>query len=163
MPSPQKIAPCLWYDTKALEAAEFYVSVFPESRIDHVVRSGVDWPGGKAGDVIAVEFTLAGVAHQALNGGPSQGFTDVISLSVTCTDQAEVDRLWEALRADGGEAVQCGWLKDRYGLRWQIVPEAFWRMMRDGDREQNARLMAAMMEMVKLDVAGLEAAYRGQG
>ncbi|WP_306259599.1 VOC family protein [Pararhizobium sp. IMCC21322] len=162
MTAQQKIAPCLWFDKQALEAAEFYVSAFPDSRIDNVIRSGVDWPAGEAGDVIFVEFTLSGVAHQALNGGANQPFTEAISLSVTCEDQAEIDRLWAALTDGGGEPIQCGWLKDRFGLRWQIVPASHQRMMREGNDEQLARLMAAMMNMVKFDVAALEAVFEGK-
>ncbi|MEY8116913.1 VOC family protein [Falsihalocynthiibacter sp. BN13B15] len=115
MEPQQKISPCLWFENKAQEAAEFYVSVFPESRIDHIMRSGIDWPAGKAGDVILVEFTLSGVAHQALNGGAGEAFNNAVSLSVSCKDQAEVDRIWGALIANGGEPIQCGWLKDKYG------------------------------------------------
>ena len=123
------------------------------------MRSGVDWPAGKAGDVILVEFTLSGVAHQALNGGPHVAFNDAVSLSVLGDDQAEVDRIWNALTADGGEPVQCGWLKDKFGMRWQIVPQAYGRMMHEGKPEQVRRVMAAMLGMVKMDVAKLEAAY----
>lgn len=162
MKTQQSITPCLWFDKQAQEAAEFYVSVFPDSRIDHVMRAGADWPTGKPGEVVFIEFTLSGVAHQALNGGPQTTFNDAVSLSVTCKDQAEVDRLWDALTADGGEPVACGWLKDKYGLRWQIVPQAHWRMMHEGEPEQKKRVMAAMMEMVKLDVTKLEAAYAGE-
>lgn len=159
----QPIAPCLWFDTEALEAANFYVSILPDSRIDHVMRSPVDWPAGKAGDVILVAFTLAGRPYQALNGGPheSGAFNDSVSMSVSCTDQAEVDRYWDALTADGGEPVMCGWLKDRYGLRWQIVPQAYFDMMKTGDEAQQKRVMEAMMQQVKMDVAKLEQAYRG--
>lgn len=112
----QKISPCLWFDGEAEEAARFYTSTFPDSRIDHVEKSSIDWPGGKAGDVILVEFTLAGLSYQALNGGPHDGFNNAISLSVVCVDQTEVDRLWGALTANGGKPIQCGWLKDKFGL-----------------------------------------------
>ncbi|MFP4538769.1 MAG: VOC family protein [Dichotomicrobium sp.] len=159
MPSEDKISTCLWFDGKAEEAAEFYVSLFPDSRIDEKMKSASDWPAGKAGDVILVSFTLAGRPYQALNGGPNQPFNDSVSLSVTCEDQAEVDRYWEALTANGGEPVQCGWLKDRYGLRWQIVPRALIEMMHDPDPEKAGRVMAAMMEMVKIDIAKLKEAY----
>lgn len=156
-----KLAPCLWFDKEAEEAASFYVSVFPNSRIDNVMRSPVDWPAGKAGDVILVEFMLAGQPYQALNGGPheSGAFNDSVSISVTCEDQAEVDRCWEALTADGGEPVMCGWLKDRYGLRWQIVPQAYFDMMQSGSDAQKKRVMEAMMQQVKMDVAALEQAF----
>lgn len=161
MTTQQKIAPCLWFDGRAEEAAEFYVSVFPDSHIDYKAMSTIDWPGGKAGRVIMVEFTLAGQRYQTLNGGPHDPFNDAISLSVTCKDQAEVDRLWDALTADGGAPVQCGWLKDKFGVRWQIVPEGFMEMIRDTDPERSKRAMEAMVQMVKLDKAKLKAAYDG--
>jgi len=158
MATAQKISPCLWFDGRAEEAARFYTSIFPDSRIDHVQRSPIDYPGGKAGDVILVEFTLAGQSYQALNGGPHDPFNDAISLSVTCKDQAEVDRYWDALTAGGGKPVMCGWLKDKYGIAWQIVPEALLAMLRDTDRAKAKRAMEAMMQMVKLDVGALERA-----
>lgn len=161
MTTKQMIAPCLWFDGRAEEAAEFYVSVFPESHVDHRATSGIDWPGGKAGDVVLVEFTLAGQRYQAINGGPQVPFNESISLSVACGDQAEVDRLWDALTADGGEPIQCGWLKDKFGVRWQIVPEPFMAMMRDNDRERTKRGMEAMVRMVKLDIATLKQACDG--
>ncbi len=161
MAAMQKISPCLWFDGRAEEAARFYTALFPDSRIDHVQRSLIDYPGGKVNDVILVDFTLAGQRYQALNGGPHHPFNDPISLSVTCKDQAEVDRYWEALTAHGGKAVMCGWLKDKYGVSWQIVPEAFMAMMRDPDRAKSKRAMEAMMTMVKLDVAGLQRAFDG--
>ena len=156
-----RISPCLWFDGKAVEAAEFYVSLFEDSRIDHVLHGPTDWPGGKAGEPLFVAFTLAGQAMQALNGGPYTEFTNAVSLSVACADQAEVDRLWAALTADGGEEVQCGWLRDRFGLSWQIVPEVFFDMLRANDPDRAARFMAEVVKMVKLDVAVLERAYRG--
>lgn len=156
-----KIIPCLWFDGKAEDAAEFYVSVFPDARIDAKNRCAIDWPGGKAGDVVLVEFTLAGQSYQALNGGPGQEFNEAISLSVVCKDQAEVDKVWDALTADGGEPIMCGWLKDRFGVRWQVVPEAMTEMLRDDDPEKSKRVMSAMMEMVKLNEAKLKAAYEG--
>ncbi len=161
MTADQKITPCLWFDGEAEEAARFYVSVFPDSSIDHLHESTVDWPAGKAGDVILVDFTLQGQKYQALNGGANEGgkFNESVSLSVTCEDQAEVDRLWQALTADGGEPIQCGWLKDKYGLRWQIVPHAYFEMMSDPDRVKAKRAMQAMLQMVKLDVARLRAAF----
>ncbi len=161
MSSDKKTATCLWYDGTAEQAAEFYVSLFPGSKIDYAARSDDDWPGGKAGDVILVGFTLAGQPYQAMNGGPGQPFNFSASISVSCRDQAEVDRYWEALTADGGEPIQCGWLKDRYGLYWQIVPEVFFGMMLDDDKDKRQRAMHAMMQMVKFDIAALEAAYDG--
>ena len=162
MTSNQKITPSLWFATNALEAAEFYTSVFPNSAIGEVHRSTVDYPGGKSGSVLMVTFTLAGQSYQAFNGGPHDAFNDAISLSVNCEDQAEVDRLWAALTADGGKPVQCGWLKDKYGLSWQIVPKRLVELMSGPDREGSKRVMQAMMKMVKLDVAGLERAYDGK-
>jgi predicted 3-demethylubiquinone-9 3-methyltransferase (glyoxalase superfamily) len=157
----QKISPCLWFDGRAEEAAKFYTSIFPDSQIDHIARTSIDTPGAKEGAVILVEFTIAGLSYQALNGGPHDQFNDAISLSVTCKDQAEVDRLWDALTADGGRPVQCGWLKDRFGVSWQIVPEALPRMMKDKDPAKSKRVMEAMMQMVKLDVGKLERVYEG--
>lgn len=135
------------------------MSVFADSKIDHVVHSGIDWPGGKTGDVLFIEFTLDGISHQAMNGGPDHPFTDAISLSNSCDDQAEIDRLWDALTADGGKPIMCGWLKDKFGLHWQIVPVAHQRMMREADADQMTRLLNAMGDMVKFDIAQLEAAY----
>ncbi|MEQ8207094.1 MAG: VOC family protein [Woeseia sp.] len=157
----QVISPCLWYDGHAEAAADFYVSVFPNSKIDHILKSDGDWPGGKAGDAILVSFTIAGQQFQALNGGPNVPFSDAVSLSIACKDQTEVDRYWDALSADGGEEVQCGWLKDKYDLRWQVVPTVFMEMMQDKNREKANRAMGAMMQMVKFDIAALKRAYDG--
>jgi predicted 3-demethylubiquinone-9 3-methyltransferase (glyoxalase superfamily) len=156
------IIPCLWFDGRALEAAEFYVSIFPASCIDRVLRWMTDTPWAKVGDPLLVDFTLSGQKHQALNGGPHDPFNDAISLSVLCKDQAEVDRLWDALTADGGKPVACSWLKDKFGVAWQIVPEALPRLLHDKDPEKAKRVMEAMMQMVKIDVATLEAAYEGK-
>lgn len=158
---PNKISPCLWFEKTALEAAEFYVAIFENSHIDAVMRSPADTPSGKEGELLFVEFTLAGQSYQALNGGPHDKFNDAISLSVRCEDQAEVDRLWEALTADGGRPVQCGWLKDKYGVSWQIVPKQLLTMMSDPDPIKAKRVMQAMMQMVKLDIGELERAHRG--
>ena len=155
-----KIKPCLWFDGKAQEAAEYYVSLLPDSRIDTVMPYSVETPGGKPGDVMLVEFTLAGESYMALNGGPYFQFTPAISLFVSCADQAEVDRLWEALSV-GGSPIQCGWITDRYGVSWQVVPEALGIMTKDKDPAKVRRVMEAMQQMVKLDVGALEAAYRG--
>jgi predicted 3-demethylubiquinone-9 3-methyltransferase (glyoxalase superfamily) len=155
------IVPCLWFDGRALEAAEFYVSLFPDSHIDRILRWTIDTPWAKKGDPLMVDFTLAGKQHQALNGGPHDPFNDAISLSALCKDQAEVDRLWDALTADGGKPIQCSWLKDKFGVAWQIVPEALPRMLHDKDPEKAGRAMQAMMQMVKIDVARLQAAYDG--
>ena len=154
----QKITPCLWFEGNAAEAVAFYVSVFPGSSIDKVQHTPVDTPGNKAGDVLLVSFTLAGLKYLALNGGAHDKFNDAISLSVDCADQAEVDRLWTALTADGGRPVACGWLKDKYGLSWQIVPRRLIELISHPDPETGRRAMNAMMQMVKIDVAALEAA-----
>ena len=162
MSTKSKISPCLWFDGNAEEAARFYTSIFPDSRIDSIQHSSVDYPGGKVGGVILVEFTLAGSSYQALNGGPHDKFNDAISLSVSCKDQAEVDKLWDALVADGGKAVQCGWLKDKFGVSWQIVPEEMETMLRHKDPIKSKRVMEAMMKMVKLDVAKLKNVFEGK-
>ncbi len=158
MKAKQKITPCLWFDGNAEEAVRFYTSVFDGSSIDAVHRSSADYPGGKEGAVLLISFTLAGQNYQALNGGPHDTFNDAISLSVDCEDQVEVDRLWEVLTADGGRPVQCGWLKDRYGLSWQIVPRRLPELLAHPDVATRKRVMQAMMQMVKLDVAALERA-----
>ncbi|HZH09521.1 MAG TPA: VOC family protein [Microvirga sp.] len=156
-----KIAPCLWFDGKAEEAARFYVSLLPNSRIDAVLPYTVETPGGKPGDVMLVEFTLAGSPYLALNGGPNFQFTPAMSLFVNSADQAEVDRLWNTL-LEGGTPMACGWITDRYGISWQIVPEAMTRMIKDKDPAKVRRVMEAMMTMVKLDLATLEKAYEGK-
>jgi len=157
----QKITPCLFYDKNAEEAANFYVALgLPESRIDKVQRSVSDTPGPKTGDVLVIEFTLAGQRFMALNGGVKFEYTHAVSFSVDCTDQAEVDRLWTKL-AEGGEPVACGWIKDRYGMSWQITPSILPRMLADPDKAKAARVMNAMMQMVKIDVAALERAASG--
>jgi predicted 3-demethylubiquinone-9 3-methyltransferase (glyoxalase superfamily) len=161
MVGTSRITPCLWFDGQAEEAARFYTSLLPDSQIDSIARAPGDYPAGQAGRVLLVEFTLAGLKFQALNGGPKFSFTEAISMSVSCADQAEVDRLWDALTADGDKPVQCGWLKDRFGLSWQIIPEAMARLMQSGDAQQKARVFTAMMQMVKLDVAQLERAHAG--
>lgn len=155
------IVPCLWFDGQALEAAEFYVSLFADSRIERILRSSIDTPGAKKGDPLLIEFTLAGKPHQALNGGPHDPFNKAISLSILCRDQAEVDRLWDALTADGGQPIQCSWLTDKFGVAWQVVPEALPRMLHDEDPVKAKRVMEAMVQMVKIDVAKLQAAYNG--
>lgn len=157
-----KIAPCLWFDGQAEEAAKFYVSLLPDSRIDSVMRSPVDTHSGPEGMVLTVEFTLAGQQYVGLNGGPQHPFTEAVSFMIFCDDQAEVDRLWGALTADGGKPVACGWLRDRFGLPWQIVPKPLMRMISDPDRTKAKRAMEAMMQMVKLDVAALEKAFDGR-
>ena len=161
MAAMQTITPCLWFDGQAEEAARFYTSIFPESRIDETLKNSADNPGGKAGSTLLVNFTLAGQSYQALNGGPHDRFNDAISLAVTCRDQAEVDRYWDALTADGGRPVQCGWLKDKFGVSWQIVPRVLMDMLRDPDSARSKRVIETMMPMIKLDIATLQEAYDG--
>jgi predicted 3-demethylubiquinone-9 3-methyltransferase (glyoxalase superfamily) len=152
-----KITTCLWFDHNAEEAARFYVGLFPDSKITEVIRSPDDYPNGKAGDVLLVLLTLAGRDFSALNGGPQFRFTEAISMSIDCADQAEVDRYWKALSAHP-ENEQCGWVKDKFGLSWQIVPRAMTRLLSDPDQAKRKRVFAAMMKMKKLDVAALEGA-----
>jgi predicted 3-demethylubiquinone-9 3-methyltransferase (glyoxalase superfamily) len=157
-----KIRPCLWYAKDAEEAAKFYVSLLPNSRIDRVQKSPTDYPGGKAGDVLVVDFTLAGQGFMGLNGGNKIEHTDAVSFSVDCADQAEVDRLWDALTSNGGKAVACGWLQDRWGVRWQITPSMLPKLLADPDPAKAQRVFTAMMDMVKIDVATLEKAAAGK-
>jgi predicted 3-demethylubiquinone-9 3-methyltransferase (glyoxalase superfamily) len=156
-----KIAPCLWFADEAEEAAKFYVSLLPDSRIDKVQKSLIDTSSGKAGKVLVVQFTLAGQEYMALNGGMRFEYTNAISFKVDCADQTEVDHLWNGLTAGGGSPGQCGWLKDRYGVAWQIVPSAMLRIFSGSDREGAQRAMSAMMKMTKLDIAALQKAYDG--
>jgi predicted 3-demethylubiquinone-9 3-methyltransferase (glyoxalase superfamily) len=155
-----KIAPCLWFDGEAEEAAKFYVSLLPDSGIDRVQRNVTDSPAGKAGTVLVVSFTLAGQRFLALNGGTRLEYTHAISFQIDCADQAEVDRLWDAL-SDGGSIERCGWLRDRYGVSWQIVPKVLLDLLGDPDPAKAQRVMQAMLQMVKLDIAGLKAAHAG--
>jgi len=158
----QKIIPCLWFDGNAEEAAKFYTSLLPDSHIDHILHSPNDYPDGKAGDVLTVEFTLAGQQYVGLNGGPHFKFTEAVSFQIFCDDQAEVDRLWNALLADGGQESECSWLKDKFGLSWQIVPKRLWELMKDPDPARAKRTMAAMMTMRKIDIAAIERAADGK-
>ncbi len=160
MASVQKVSTCLWFDTQGEDAAKFYVSLLPHSRITGLSRygKGTRMPEGTA---MMVTFELAGTPFMALNGGPHFKLTEACSLVVQCDGQAEIDRLWDVLLSDGGKEQQCGWLKDRFGLSWQIVPSALSSLMQGPDREASGRVMAALMKMVKLDVAALEAAYNG--
>jgi predicted 3-demethylubiquinone-9 3-methyltransferase (glyoxalase superfamily) len=152
---PQPI-PCLWFDTEGEEAARFYTSVFPNSRIVEVARYGEAGPRLE-GTVMVVSFELDGRPFTALNGGPQFRFTEAVSFQVECADQAEVDRYWETL-SEGGEQGPCGWLKDRFGLSWQIVPTRLYELLRDPDTERAQRVMTAMLGMGKIEIAGLEAA-----
>jgi predicted 3-demethylubiquinone-9 3-methyltransferase (glyoxalase superfamily) len=156
----QKITPCLWFNGDAEDAASFYVTLLPNSRIDRVFRSPADTPSGPAGSVLTVEFTLAGMQYVGLNGGPEFNFTEAVSFQIHCDDQQEVDRLWANL-VDGGTGIACGWIKDRWGLAWQIVPVRLEELLRDPDPERARRAMEAMMKMVKIDIAALERAADG--
>ena len=153
----QKITPFLWFDTQAEEAANFYVSVFKNSRVITLARYGDTGPGPK-GSVMTVEFELDGERFVGLNGGPNFKFTEAVSFVVNCKDQEEVDHFWEKLSA-GGKEVQCGWLKDKYGLSWQIVPTIAIEYLKDKDAKKSQRVMAAIMKMTKIDVATLKQAY----
>lgn len=161
MSAAQKITTFLWFDGQAEEAATHYTSLFADSRILDVSRYGEAGPG-PAGSVMTVTFQLAGQRYIALNGGPLYAFTEAVSLLVDCADQAEVDRLWSQLSA-GGQEQMCGWLKDRFGLSWQIIPSALMELMQDEDRARAGRVMQAMLGMRKIDVAGLLRAARGEG
>jgi predicted 3-demethylubiquinone-9 3-methyltransferase (glyoxalase superfamily) len=155
-----RIIPCLWYCEKAAEAAAFYASLLPNSRVDSVSGLPADSPSGPPGSVQVVEFTLLGQPFMAMSAGPFEPFNHAISFIVECDDQSEVDRLWDAL-SEGGQIEQCGWLKDRYGLSWQIVPKALGELMKDKDPARSKRVAEAMMKMVKLDAAALRRAYDG--
>ncbi len=151
---------CLWFDTQAEEAATFYTGVFKEARLGAIHRHTEAGPG-PAGSVLLVEFELNGQKFSALNGGPQFTFNEAVSIVVPCADQAEVDYYWDRL-SDGGQEIACGWLKDRYGLCWQIVPAVFFEMIADPDSGKATRVTQAMMGMTKFDIAGLERAYTGQ-
>jgi predicted 3-demethylubiquinone-9 3-methyltransferase (glyoxalase superfamily) len=154
----QKITPFLWFDTQAEEAARFYTSIFKNSKVGTVTRYGEAGPGPK-GSAMTVAFEIEGQKFAALNGGPVFKFTEAISFVVNCETQEEVDELWEKL-SEGGTKVECGWLKDKYGLSWQIVPTVLIEMLQDKDAARSQRVMKAMMKMKKLDIARLEEAYR---
>ncbi|MBR0693886.1 VOC family protein [Bradyrhizobium lablabi] len=157
-----KVSPCLWFDGEAEQAANLYVSLLPDSRIETIQKNTVDGPAGKAGTVLVAEFTLAGQRFMALNGGMKVEYTHAVSFKIDCADQAEVDRLWDALLANGGKADRCGWLRDRFGVSWQIVPTALGKYIGGSDRAGAARAMQAMLGMVKLDIEGLRKAYEGR-
>jgi predicted 3-demethylubiquinone-9 3-methyltransferase (glyoxalase superfamily) len=155
-----KISPCLWFEGEAEEAANFYVSLLPDSRIERVQRNVMDSPAGKKGSALVVAFILAGQKFLALNGGRRFEYTRAISFHIDCQDQPEVDRLWDALSA-GGKPGQCGWLQDRYGVSWQIVPGVLPQWLGDPDPARAQRVMQAMLQMTKIDIAGLEKARDG--
>lgn len=156
----QKITPFLWYSKEAEEAASFYASILPDSRVSRVTTLPSESPSGPPGSVKIVEFVLCGQSFIAMSAGPLDPFNRAVSFVVNCDDQAELDRYWSAL-VEGGAAEQCGWLKDRYGLSWQIVPTALGQMMAGPDRAKAKRASDAMMKMVKIDIAVLQAAYAG--
>lgn len=156
----QRISPFLWFDTQAEEAANFYVSIFPNSKIVEVSRYGEAGPGS-AGSVMVVNFELDGQAFIALNGGPEFKFNESISFMIHCDTQAEVDHYWEKL-LEGGEPSACGWLKDRYGMSWQVTPNALMELLSDPDRERADRVMKAMMNMSKIEIGELQAAAAGK-
>lgn len=157
----QKITPFLWYATQAEEAARFYASIFPDSRVTRVTSLPSASPSGPAESVKVVDFVLFGQAFAAMSAGPLDPFNHAVSFVVHCDTQAEIDRYWDALLANGGSAQECGWLKDRFGLSWQIVPDIFLAMIANPDRAKARRANDAMLKMVKLDIAALQAAYDG--
>lgn len=156
-----KASTCLWFAKGAEAAVAFYVSLVPDSRLTHVQRAPSPWPGGAAGQVLLVNFVLGGQSFQALNGGSPAPYGTAASISIECEDQAEVDRYWLALTADGGAEIQCGWLRDRWGVPWQIVPKILPRLLADPDKAVAARVFEAIRPMIKLDVAALERAAAG--
>lgn len=154
------ITPCLWFDKEAEQAATFYASIIPDTRIDSVERAPGDYPAGKEGDVLMVEMTLGGMKVTAMNGGPFFRFNEAISLQLSVEDQDQLDHLYSALSAVP-QAEQCGWINDRYGLSWQLVPKAFVALMKDPDPAVRRRVFDAMMPMKRLNIAALQAAARG--
>ncbi|HEX7437696.1 MAG TPA: VOC family protein [Caldimonas sp.] len=152
---------CLWYDHDAEDAAKFYAATFPDSKVGAVRRAPADYPSGKKGDVLTVEFTVAGIPCIGLNGGPAFKHSEAFSFQIATDDQAETDRLWNAIVNNGGQESACGWCKDRWGLSWQITPRALTAGMADPDPAVNKRVFEAMMKMKKIDVAAIEAARRG--
>jgi predicted 3-demethylubiquinone-9 3-methyltransferase (glyoxalase superfamily) len=159
----QKITPFLWYSKEAEEAAAFYASIFPNSRVTRVTALPSESPSGPPGSVKIVEFVLFGQPFVAMSAGPLDPFNHAVSFVVNCDDQAELDRYWNALLKGGGSAEQCGWLKDRFGLSWQIVPKVLGEMMASTDRVKAKRASDAMMKMVKIDIAALHTAFAGTG
>lgn len=160
----KKISPCLWFDDNAEEAVNFYAAIFKNSKVKSVTRygeAGAGASGRPEGTVMTVEFEIEGQGFTALNGGPVFQFSPAISFMVDCKTQAEVDDLWERL-SEGGEKVACGWLKDKYGVSWQIIPAALMEMLQDKDPERRERVMKAMLQMKKLDIEGLRKAYEGR-
>jgi predicted 3-demethylubiquinone-9 3-methyltransferase (glyoxalase superfamily) len=158
---PPKNTVCIWYDDAALDAARFYAATFPDSRVGAVLHAPGDYPSGRQGQVLTVEFTVLGIPCVGLNGGPAFKHTEAFSFMVATDDQAETDRLWNAIIGNGGQASECGWCKDRWGLSWQITPRMLLDALAAPDRAAAKRVFDAMMTMQKLDIATLEAARRG--
>ena len=156
-----RIQPCLWFDGNAEDAANFYAATFPDSHVDTVQRAPTDYPAGKAGDVLTVEFTVLGMRFLGLNGGSNAQFNQAVSFRVYTDDQAETDRYWEAITGNGGSESQCSWCKDRFGLSWQIVPRRLTELLSDPDQDRARRAFTAMMTMTKIDIAALDAAVAG--
>lgn len=161
MDTPAKNIICLWYDRHAEEAAQFYVKTFPDSFVKAVHRAPGDYPSGKAGDVLTVEFTVLGIACLGLNGGPAFKHSEAFSFQVATVDQAETDRYWNAIVGNGGQESACGWCKDKWGISWQITPVVLTQAIAGPDRGAAKRAFEAMMTMGKIDIAGIEAAVRG--
>jgi predicted 3-demethylubiquinone-9 3-methyltransferase (glyoxalase superfamily) len=159
--SAKTLTPCLWFDTQAEEAANLYVSIFKNSKLGRISHYGQDVGGKKAGSVMVVEFNINGQKFTALNGGPQYKFTEAVSFQVACDTQDEIDYFWDKL-CDGGEEGHCGWLKDKYGLSWQVFPSALPKWLMDSDRARSMRVMNAFMKMKKFDIATLERAYSGE-
>jgi len=158
-----RITPCVWYDGDAEEAARLYASIFPDSSVDAIHHSPADYPNGKAGDVLTVDFTVMGMKFLGLNGGSMFKPDEAVSFIVHTKDQEETDRYWNAIVDAGGQPSACGWIADRFGLRWQITPQRLLDMMTSPDKAAARRAMGAMMEMVKIDIAALERAFGGDG
>ena len=158
---PSKNTICLWYDQDALEAAQFYARTFPDSAVGKILRAPGDYPSGKQGDVLTVEFTVAGIPCVGLNGGPAFKHSEAFSFQIATEDQAETDRLWNAIIGNGGQASECGWCRDKWGLSWQITPRMLIEAISDPDPAAAKRAFDAMMTMSKIDIAAIEAARRG--
>lgn len=158
---PNAMTTCLWFDGTAEQAAQFYVATFPDSAITRINRAPMDYPSGKAGDVLTVEFTLLGQSFMGLNGGPHFTFNEAVSFQVHTDDQEQTDRYWEALTADGGAESACSWCKDKFGVSWQIVPRQLTEAMNSADPAVAQRAMAAVMTMTKIDIAAIDRAVAG--
>jgi predicted 3-demethylubiquinone-9 3-methyltransferase (glyoxalase superfamily) len=161
-PAKSKLVPHLWYTKEAVEAARFYATVFPDSRVDRVSTLAAESPVGPPGSVDIVEFTVLGQPFMAISAGKHDAFNDAISFMVNCDSQAEIDRYWKAIESNGGKPQACGWIQDRYGVRWQIVPAVLQEMMADPDPAKAKRTATEMLRQVKFDIARLEAAYHGK-